>query len=372
MHIQKDNIESIVKSLNERKKELECIYKIDFVLKDFDNDLKNVLSQLVDIIPIGWRYSDICKVKISVYNIEAASEDFKKSELKLSSPLSVDEVQVGELMLCYIKPVRAEKGIFLEEESRLFLTVVEKINQYLSFRKLKEQYAESIENKLKHNNHENGFSEYLKKLHLTNEEIEVITKVPIDFKKGETICKQGSFASFVMILKEGLVKAFIENSHYKNHVFKITKPFNIIGLSSLYGDNYYHFSCKALIDSKIYLVERSSFDKIIKSNPGFSIEVMKMYSNSLQNVYDKLGSIANKQALGKVCDSLIYLSEKVFESNIIETSVTRKDIAELSGLATENLVRILSDLKRDNIISINNKIIEILNPDTLKMLSNLG
>ncbi|MDR2011379.1 MAG: Crp/Fnr family transcriptional regulator [Bacteroidales bacterium] len=372
MYNQKDNIESIVKSLNERKKELECIYKIDFVLKDFDNDLKSVLLQIVDIVPIGWRYSDICKIKISVYDVEAASKDFKKSELKLSAPLFVDEIQVGELMLCYIKPVRAEKGVFLEEENRLFQTIVEKINQYLSFRKLKEQYSESIENKLKHNNHESGFSEYLKKLHLSNEEIDIITKVPIEFRKGETICKQGSFASFVMIHKEGLVKAFIENSHYKNHVFKITKPFNIIGLSSLYGDNYYHFSCQALMPSKIYLVERNNFDLIIRSNPQFSIEIMKMYSNSLQNVYDKLGSIANKQALGRVCDTLIYLSEKVFESNIIETSVTRKDIAEFSGLATENLVRILSDLKKDNIISINNKVIEILNPDTLKMLSNLG
>jgi CRP/FNR family transcriptional regulator len=372
MNNQNDNIDGIVKSLNERKKELECIYKIDSVLKDFDNDLQSVLIQLTDIIPIGWRYSDICKVKITVNDVEASSVNFKKSELKLSALLYVDEKQVGEITLCYIKPVRAEKGVFLKEENRLFQTVVEKINQYLSFRKLKELYSESMENKLKHNNHENGFSEYLKNLHLSKEEIDIITKVSIEFKKGETVCKQGSFASFVMILKEGLVKAFIENAHYKNHVFKITKPFNIIGLSSLYGDNYYHFSCQALVMSKIYLVERSSFDKVIRANPKFSIEIMKMYSSSLQNVYDKSGSIANKQALGRVCDSLIYLSEKVFENNIIETSISRKDIAEFSGLSTENLVRILSDLKKDNIIGINNKVIEILNPDTLKMLSNLG
>jgi CRP/FNR family transcriptional regulator len=209
-------------------------------------------------------------------------------------------------------------------------------------------------------------------LHLTKEEITLITKVQIDFKKGETICKQGSFASFIMILKNGLVKATIENSHYKSHIFKITTPFNIIGLSSMYNDNYYHFSCQALEPSKLYLIEYSNFIKIIQSNPKFSIEIMKMYSNSLQGVYDKLGSIANKQALGKVCDSLIYLSEKVFNSHVIETSITRKDLAELSGLATENLVRILSELKKDKIISINNKSIEILNIEMLKMLGNLG
>lgn len=372
MQYQNDNIDNIIKSLNERKKELECIYKLDDILKDFDNDLKIVLSQLVDVVPVGWRYSEICKVKISAYDINVETYDFKITDLKQVANLCVDNQIVGEIILCYIKPVRAEKGVFLDEENRLFQTVVEKINQYLSFRKLKEIYSDSLDSKVKVNKSEQNFLKYLSNLKLTDEEIEIITKVEVEFKKGENICKQGSFASFVMILKFGLVKAFIENSHFKNHVFKITKPYNIIGLSSLYGDNYNHFSCQAIIPSKICLVERSSFDKIIKSNPNFAIEIMKMYSHSLQNVYDKLGSIANKQALGKVCDSLIYLSEKVFESHTIETTISRKDLAEFSGLATENLVRILSELKRDNIIAINNKSIEIINFDTLKMLSNLG
>ena len=372
MQTEKSDIDRVLKSLDERKKELDCLYRIDEELKNFDTDLYEVLSELTKIIPDGWRFAEICKVKITVRDIEASTEGFKKTELKLSSDLLINQEPVGEIILCYAKPVRAEKGIFLSEENRLFQTIVSKLNQYLSYRKLKKIYSENVKSKFKLNNTEYDFIEYLLSLHLTKEEITLITKVQIDFKKGETICKQGSFASFIMILKNGLVKATIENSHYKSHIFKITTPFNIIGLSSMYNDNYYHFSCQALEPSKLYLIEYSNFIKIIQSNPKFSIEIMKMYSNSLQGVYDKLGSIANKQALGKVCDSLIYLSEKVFNSHVIETSITRKDLAELSGLATENLVRILSELKKDKIISINNKSIEILNIEMLKMLGNLG
>lgn len=368
----KNEIESIQDSLNERKKELNCIYNVDEILKDFDTPLHEVLTNLVTAIPEGWRYEDICRVKISVYDLEVSKDDFKRTELKQSSLLYVDGQKVGEIVLCYIKPIRAEKGVFLSEENRLFQTIVEKISQYLSFRKLKEIYSESIEKKKKKSNNEENFISYLKGLHLTESDISKITKVQIDFKKAETVCKQGSFASFIMILKEGLLKAVIETSHYKNHIFKITTPYNIIGLSSLYGDNYYHFSCKALIPSKVCLVERTTFDEIVQNNPAFSIEIMKMYSKSLQNVYDKLGSVANKQALGKVCDTLIYLSENVFNSKKIETTITRKEIAELSGLATENLVRILSELKKDKIIAINNKSIDILNFETLRMLGNMG
>ncbi len=368
----RDNIDSIINNLYERQKELECIYKTEEILKDFNNDLESVLQELVNVIPIAWRFSDICKIQIKINDIEVITDGFKNTELKLQEKLFVNEKQIGDIILCYVKPVRAEKGVFLPEENRLFKTIVEKINQYLSFRQLKEIYSQNLEKKKINNNNEEEFLKYLRSLSLTEKEIAKITKVQIDFKKGETVCKQGSFASFIMILKEGLLKAVIETSHYKNHIFKITKPNNIIGLSSLYGDNYYHFSCQALTSSRVCLVERSTFDEIVKSNSAFSIEIMKMYSNSLQNVYDKLGSIANKQALGKVCDTLIYLSQKVFDSNYIETSITRKDIAEISGLATENLVRILSELKKDKIIAIHNKTIEICNLNKLKMLKDLG
>lgn len=372
MKTKSSNIDSVLKSLDESKKELDCLYRIDEELKDIDADLCNVLSELTKIIPDGWRFSEVCKVKINVYNIEAETDGFKKTELKLSSELSIDQKTVGEIILCYAKPVNAEKEIFLNEENRLFQTIVSKLNQYLSYRKLKKTYSENVENKFKTSNAEHDFIDYLSDLHLTKEEIAVITEVQIDFKKGETICKQGTFASFIMILKTGLVKATIENSHYKSHVFKITTPFSIIGLSSMYNDKYYHFSCHALEPSKLYLIEYGNFIKIIQANSKFSFEIMKMYSKSLQDVYDRLGSIANKRALGKVCDSLIYLCERVFHSHIIETTITRKEIAEFSGLATENLVRILSDLKRDNIIEINNKSIKILNFDNLKTLSSLG
>ncbi len=367
-----DDMDNVLSSLNERRKELECIYKTEEVLKDYQSDILTILKQLVVIIPQGWRYNDICKVRINVGQISAETKEFKKTELKIFSDLLSENKKIGEICLCYIKPVKTEKGIFLTEELKLFEILVDKLNQYILFRTLKETYSKSFSPKLKTGDEDERFNKWLSSLHLSPKEISLLTKVPIDFKKSENICKQGSFASFVMLLKTGLVKASIENTNYRNHVFKITKPFSIIGLSNLYGDNYYHFSAKAIIPSRVYLIERVAFDNIIKNNQKFAIEIMKIYCDSLQNIYDKLGSIVNKQALGKVCDVLIYLSQKIFESNNIETSISRKDMAEFAGMSTENFVRILSELKKDNIITIHSKSIEINNFERLKMLSNLG
>lgn len=369
---EKDQIKNILFSLNERNKELECIYNVDEILKDFNLELKSVFKKLVEIIPNGWQYPEICRVKIKFGNISIASEGFKVTDLKIKTDIVIDNAKRGEMVLCYIKPIRAEKGVFLNEEKRLFATLTDKIAQHISFRTLKETYTDTNNPNLNLNNDDEKFRKWLTSLHLSPKEISLLTKVPIEFKKTENICKQGSFASFVMLLKDGLVKASIENSNYRSHVFKITKPFSIIGLSNLYGDNYYHFSTKAIVPSKIYLVERSAFDNIVKTNQKFSFEIMKMYCESMQNIYDKLGSIVNKQALGKVCDALIYLSKNIFNSNIIENSISRRDMAEFAGMSTENFVRILSELKKDKIITIHSKYLEINNFDRLKMLSNLG
>jgi hypothetical protein len=69
MQTEKSDIDRVLKSLDERKKELDCLYRIDEELKNFDTDLYEVLSELTKIIPDGWRFAEICKVKITVRGI---------------------------------------------------------------------------------------------------------------------------------------------------------------------------------------------------------------------------------------------------------------------------------------------------------------
>ncbi|HRU69377.1 MAG TPA: helix-turn-helix domain-containing protein, partial [Bacteroidia bacterium] len=87
---------------------------------------------------------------------------------------------------------------------------------------------------------------------------------------------------------------------------------------------------------------------------------------------NRMSCLANKQALGRIADILLYLSEKIFNGQLIENIISRKDIAELAGMSTESAVRILSELNRDKIIKIVNKGIEISNLALLKKLSIAG
>ncbi|MBC8342701.1 MAG: Crp/Fnr family transcriptional regulator [Bacteroidetes bacterium] len=376
MHKKEDSsLKDILDNLNEKTKELNCIYRLDELLNDFDSPFEDILKRSVEIIPTGWRYSDLCKVRIRCNGLDIYSPGFIKTDLAQSANITIENAIIGTIQICYIKPLRIEKGIFLFEESRLLKTIAEKIAKFIHYKDLRKSIDELKISNQQANAEvktENNFQNWLQSLHLTDSEIETILKIQVDFKKGEAICKQGAISSYIMILKEGLTKNYLEGNQQKGFNFSFIKPFDFIALSSLYGENVYHFSGTAITPCRICLVERETFIQLVNNNQAFAEEIMKWYCRITASHLKRLSAISNKQALGKVADVLIYLSEKIFESNMIQSVISRKDMAELAGMSTESAVRVLSELKKDKIINIHHKGIEILNMKLLQTLSKVG
>jgi CRP/FNR family transcriptional regulator len=176
-----------------------------------------------------------------------------------------------------------------------------------------------------------------------------------------------------MLLSEGLSKNYLEGVQERGFNFSIVKPFDFIGLSSLYGSNIYNFSGAALTPCSVYIIENNLFKTAILNNTKFAQNILNWYCIITERHLKRLSCIANKQSLGRVAEILLYLKDNIFGSNIIKGIISRKDIAELAAISTESAVRILSDLKKDNIINIiNNNDIEIIDEKLLKTLSLAG
>jgi CRP-like cAMP-binding protein len=371
---EQQNINSILQNLDERNKELNCIYGVDEVLNDFDSDIEVVLSKILEIVPAGWRFTDICKVKITFDDIELSSEGYKETDLKLTSKIIIDNEVHGEFSVVYIKPIKTEKRIFVSEEIILLNTIASKLSNFFLLKRLrktiKELETESITIPA---TKEDNISKWLIELGLTEAEIDKFTRVQIKFKKGETMCKQGSITSYIMLITEGLSKNYLEGIQEHGFNFSIVKPFDFIGLSSLYGTSVYNFSGAALTPCSVYIIENNLFKSTIINNAEFAQKVLNWYCITTERHLKRLSCIANKQSLGRMAEILLYLKESIFNSNIIKGYISRKDIAELAALSTESAVRILSELKRDNIINIiNNNDIEIVDEKLLKTLSLAG
>ncbi|PLW99348.1 MAG: hypothetical protein C0594_17155, partial [Marinilabiliales bacterium] len=303
-----------------------------------------------------------------------SSDNYKRTLLRQNAKLEVENEIVGEINICYIKPVKLErKRIFLPEEQKLLNTIANKLSSFIAYQKMKEAVAEmQKESSDKAETIEDGLTGWLQKQYLSEEEIGEITRVSLRFKKGETICKQGSFATYIMLLNEGLVKAAIEDYREKSYNFKITKPYAFIGLSELFGTGYYHFSATALTNTSVCLIEKGLFKKIVAGNKPFAEIVMEWYCSSIEHLYDQLSTLAGKQTQGRIAQVLVYLSEEVFNSSFISSGISRKDIAEMAGMSTESAVRVLSDFKQDGLIKMVKSGIEVVDAKLLKKISLAG
>ncbi|MCF8332242.1 MAG: Crp/Fnr family transcriptional regulator [Bacteroidales bacterium] len=369
-------INKLIDNLNERNKELNCLYKVDDILKDADQPIIDVLYALNAIIPYGFRYPDICAVRIEYGDIIAETDNYINTALKLQIPLWVEDKNEGKITIVYVKAVKSEKGIFLSQEHKLLTTISEKLGSFILYKRLRASLDKlgKIDQNEQHEDKpkKNKLREWLKTYHLTHEEIEKITQFKVNFRKGETICKQGAITSYVMLLVDGLTKNYLEGNQEKGFNFKIVTPFDFIGLTSLYGNNRYLFSGTALTPSTIYMIEKPLLKEIIATNPEFTARLMEWYGDTTEYHLKRLSCIANKQSLGRIAEILLYLKDDVFQSDFIPSAISRRDIAELAGMSTESAVRMLSELKKDKIITVTNRGITIINSKLLETLSFAG
>lgn len=205
-------------------------------------------------------------------------------------------------------------------------------------------------------------------LNLTNE-----NKVQIRFKKGEIISKQGSFVTHIMYLKSGFAKVYKETDLEHNLILDIIPEGKLIGLTSLFNnDNIARFSVAALDNTVVCSIDRLTIEKLFYKNSQFAKTIITSLNEESLQFYDKMASLTQKQMNGRVADALIYLSESIFKSNKFKMILSRKDLADFTGMSMMSVVRTLKDLKEEGIIEDTKGIIEIKNINTLKQISLKG
>jgi len=132
------SLDKLIDSLEERVKELNCIYEVEELLHRTDITLDQMLNELVHIIPSGFQYADICVAEIVYQQTSLVTNGFKKSQWILQSKISVQNQVVGELNVYYLeaKP-ESHLGPFLYEEKALLDSISKRVGHFILYEKLK-------------------------------------------------------------------------------------------------------------------------------------------------------------------------------------------------------------------------------------------
>jgi len=208
---------------------------------------------------------------------------------------------------------------------------------------------------------------------LTNEELETFSdhKTTIIIKKGEHLMTEGSTINGLYCIKDGKGKLTKLNTNGKEQIIKFIKGGDILGHRSLLSEELVGLNAIALEDMHVCFIPKGDILDTIKVNNQFSLNLMRNISHQLNEANTLISQMAQKPVKDRLAETLLHLEEVfgVDNKGFIDVILTREEIANTIGTATESAIRLLSNLKKDGVIDLQGKKIKISNKSELKNIS---
>ncbi len=184
------------------------------------------------------------------------------------------------------------------------------------------------------------------------------------YKKDQIIVFEGNPVLGLFFIQSGKVKVTSSGLNGRNQVVRLTKSGDIIGHRG-YGGDVYPISAIAIDDTTICFIDNESIHEVFMNNAQLTFELMMYYSKELRNSEQKIKNLTQMNVREKVAEALIYAMQYFTHDNEIRIELKRQDIADLVGINTEQLSRIISEFKREAIISVAKNVIIIKRPSEL-------
>jgi CRP/FNR family transcriptional regulator len=205
-------------------------------------------------------------------------------------------------------------------------------------------------------------------------ELEIVksSRTQVLFKKGDTLAKQGVFASYILFVVNGLCKQYIEGPGQKTFNIRVVQPGEFIGLSSVFNKSTYGYSVSALTDCHAFLVEKEAISSVVEKNGKFGMSIIKRYCEQSSGMYSTIDSILFKQMNGRMAEVIIYLDSLRTSHQDIFQLLSRREIADFAGVSVESGVKLLKSFERDGLIKLYEKEISIVNRQSLEEIRLRG
>lgn len=207
---------------------------------------------------------------------------------------------------------------------------------------------------------------------LSSEELEKVEKLLVkkEVKEEQILFKEGDKMHGCYIVEQGKVKLFKASAMGEGQILRIITQGEIVGLCSLRNKKRYGHTAQAMEGSKLCYLNKSKLDHMLALNPKIMDKVISSLANEVEKAYERiyvLGTKSAKEKIAKLLISLVKGSGLEFKDGVeVNLSLSRSEMAELFGVSTETVIRNISDLKQEGILSGEGKKLFIEDVESLK------
>lgn len=211
--------------------------------------------------------------------------------------------------------------------------------------------------------------------HLTPEEAQMINfeKDFRQYRRGDVLYQEGNRISGFYCIHSGIIKVFKTGFDGKEQIIRFAREGEIIAYRSVLSNEPACTSAKVIEDCQVCFIPSEILISLIKTNSAFSLELLKLACHELGEANSFITDIAQKTVRERLAEILLLLMNDfgIDEQNNLKISLTREELANIVGTATESVIRLLSEFKSDKLVELNGRKIRILNKKGLEKISNV-
>lgn len=226
--------------------------------------------------------------------------------------------------------------------------------------------------KKNYSNNSDGLNEFISDAQSFNELLVISdSNNSILYKKKNDIYREGEIPLKLYLIESGKVKTQRISENGKELITGIYSDGDYFGYESLLTNNKYADSARTMVDSKLITIQKDDFEKIIYSNHEIAKKFIQMLSNKVVDKEERLVQLAYDTLRQRTAEALITLLEKfnLNDEQLFELKISREEIANIIGTATESAIRVISDFKDDGILNIESGKIIVKSVQKLEQIS---
>jgi CRP-like cAMP-binding protein len=189
-------------------------------------------------------------------------------------------------------------------------------------------------------------------------------------KKGEVIFEEGEMLNGVFCVREGIGKLTKLSANGKDQTVTLVVKGELLGQRSIITEERTNLRATALNDMELCFIPKSEIMMDLNKNPNFTLDLLKRMALDLKEADNVIVDMAQKSVRQRLAEALLNINES-FGTNAdgtLSVLLSREDFASIVGTATESAIRVLSQFKKEGLISTVGKQIKIENLEGLRRI----
>ncbi len=196
------------------------------------------------------------------------------------------------------------------------------------------------------------------------------------YQRDDYIFLEGEAPEALYLVKTGKVKVLRHSTDGKDVVLRVVSTGQLLGSVAIFDGGGYPGTAQVIEDCTVLVIARNDCLTLVTRYPVFALAVIADMGNRLRSSAEQIRSLAVERVEQRIARVLLKLGISAGsdspEGRVIEMSLTRQDVADMTGTTVETAIRVMSKFRRNNVIRTRRGKVVLVDVEELRKIAELG